>query len=681
MKLMVGRTRRSDGFALPTILLVSTVMLVILAASIAATAASRVSLDSQYYNQLAQQAAQSGIARATECLKGSGYKPQWSTLTAGRDLRPNSDCTGMTMTGGYVSSYVVGQAGSSPSKLRTKYSIEAPNGSGVGSTLRVVGTTELVRTSPPHSVWRSYEQSLYLRIEPPATSACPAGFVSVPGNTTFSTRDFCISKYEAKSAGGKAVSQPDGLPYTTLTLDQATTFASQACGGCHLVTQNEWLTAMHNVLNVSSNWSGGAVGSGYIYSGHNDNSPSSAIAADPGGTDGYYGTGNSGDNQRRTLTLSNGEVIWDLAGNVWEWTAGTVSASGAQPGLSGYAWREWNTGGLSAGNFASSFPSFGTPAASSWTSTHGIGRLYSSSTESGLRGIQRGSYWNGSANAGVAALSFDNTPDTANAAIGFRIAVEPLASITCSDGFIPVPGNSMFGTNNFCVAKYESKSVGGVAKSQAIGTPWVSVSQASAITAANASCTSCRLINENEWLTIAHNVANVKENWSTGTIGSGNMYRGHSDSSPASRLAASADDNDGYNGTGNAGNNQRRTLRLSNGQIIWDFSGNVAEWTSGQVTGGQPGTTASYGWRDWNTITGGALSPSPYPAFGTPAASSWTYVNDIGRINSHSTDATARGFVRGGSYSTGVNTGVFSLDFSRGTAAAADIGFRIVEVN
>ena len=26
-----------------------------------------------------------------------------------------------------------------------------------------------------------------------------------------------------------------------------------------------------------------------------------------------------GNNERRTHTLSNGEVIWDVAGNAWEW--------------------------------------------------------------------------------------------------------------------------------------------------------------------------------------------------------------------------------------------------------------------------------------------------------------------------------------------------------------------------
>lgn len=57
------------------------------------------------------------------------------------------------------------------------------------------------------------------------------------------------------------------------------------------------------------------VGSGYIYSGHNDNAPASALAADPGDSNGYAGEANTGGNQKRTLTLSDGEVIWDLCGN------------------------------------------------------------------------------------------------------------------------------------------------------------------------------------------------------------------------------------------------------------------------------------------------------------------------------------------------------------------------------
>lgn len=37
------------------------------------------------------------------------------------------------------------------------------------------------------------------------------------------------------------------------------------------------MTIAQNVFGVASNWSGGAVGSGYIYSGHNDNDPAYAL--------------------------------------------------------------------------------------------------------------------------------------------------------------------------------------------------------------------------------------------------------------------------------------------------------------------------------------------------------------------------------------------------------------------
>src|SRR5690606_16004219 len=103
-----------------------------------------------------------------------------------------------------------------------------------------------------------------------------------------------------------------------------------ACTGCHLITEAEWMTIAANVLSVPSNWNGGTVGSSYFFIGHSDNSPSSALIASNFDSDGYEGTGNYagdttvlagvyGNSQRRTLVLNNGEVIWDLAGNVYEW--------------------------------------------------------------------------------------------------------------------------------------------------------------------------------------------------------------------------------------------------------------------------------------------------------------------------------------------------------------------------
>ena len=251
--------------------------------------------------------------------------------------------------------------------------------------------------------------------------------------------------------------------------------------------------------------------------------------------------------------------------------------------------------------------------------------------------------------------------------------------LNCPTGYITIPGSSLFGTNAFCAMKYEAKNVGGVATSQAAGTPWVSISQTNAITTSAAACDSCHLISEAEYLTIAHNVISVPSNWSGGTVGSGYIYSGHNDASSNSALAASTNDGDGYSGTGNVSpSNQRRTLTLTNGEVIWDIAGNVWEWTSGQTNGGQPGASG-LAWRQWNAIAGtGSLSPNPHPSYGTPAASNWTSGHGIGQTHSSSTDASLRGFRRGGAWDDGSNAGVLTLILNASPSTAYSLlGFRV----
>jgi prepilin-type N-terminal cleavage/methylation domain-containing protein len=254
---------------------------------------------------------------------------------------------------------------------------------------------------------------------------CPSGFIVVPGSATYSTSDFCAMKYEAKQASATVpISQASGTPWVSISQTDAITYSANVagCTGCHLITEAEWLTIAQNVLSVTSNWSGGSVGSGYIYSGHNDNSPTGGpLAASSNDGDGYSGTGNTTpSNQRRTLTLTNGEVIWDLAGNVYDWTSGQTS--GGQPGASGYTWREWNTIAGSGSLSPSPLPSYGTPAASAWTSAQGIGAVYSNSDEAAVRGFLRGGHWYHGSNAGVLLLTLYNPPSFLLGNVGFRVA-------------------------------------------------------------------------------------------------------------------------------------------------------------------------------------------------------------------------------------------------------------------
>ncbi len=262
----------------------------------------------------------------------------------------------------------------------------------------------------------------------PSGMVCPVGFIVAPGNTTFGTSDFCIMKYEAKNNGSIAVSRPDGTPWT-LSQTAAISTALAACSGCHLVTEAEWMTLVANVLSVPSNWSGGVVGSGYVYQGHINSNPASALAASSNDGDGLNGisggTGTAGTNSRRTLTLTNGEVIWDLVGNVWEWTNCTI-AGGAQPGLSGEtapAYKEYNNPSLLWNGFPPlSRPSAISPTVGSYSSAQAVGRLYSNYGEPTVHAFLRGGGWSSRTDAGVLTLRLDYTPSGGGGDVGFRVS-------------------------------------------------------------------------------------------------------------------------------------------------------------------------------------------------------------------------------------------------------------------
>ena len=263
--------------------------------------------------------------------------------------------------------------------------------------------------------------------------------------------------------------------------------------------------------------------------------------------------------------------------------------------------------------------------------------------------------------------------NTNGTAYGINNTSSPVAltqPTDCPTGFIPVPGSATYGTAGFCVMKYEAKNVGGVATSQAALTPWVSISQTSAITTAAAACTSCHLITEAEWLTIAQNVLSVSSNWNGGVVGTSYIPRGNSDSSAAT------------DGTTDLTGINKRTLTLTNGQVIWDLAGNVWEWTAGTSTTGQPGVAgnAYASWIEWpNVTTPGTLSPNVFPSgTGISGASSWNSSNGIGQLISNPAETSLRGFFRGGSWTDGSSAGVLTLYlYNSPSNTYSALGFRV----
>lgn len=265
---------------------------------------------------------------------------------------------------------------------------------------------------------------------------CPTGYIVVPGSATYGTSDFCVMKYEAKNVGGVPTSQAALTNWGTITQPNAITTSTTACSGCHLITEAEWLTIAQNVMLVAGNWTGGAVGSGQMYLGHTDNSPSGRIAASTNDSDGYINTGNfagdasvsvngvTGNSQRRTLTLSNGEVIWDFVGNAYEWTQG--QATGGQPGVlgGGLATREWNAVTTHGTLSPDPYPATAYAPAASWVGAQGIGRVHTNADDTTVtHPFLRSGYYNHSAgdSPGPFYLCTSDIMTDAYASIGFRV--------------------------------------------------------------------------------------------------------------------------------------------------------------------------------------------------------------------------------------------------------------------
>lgn len=286
------------------------------------------------------------------------------------------------------------------------------------------------------------------------TGSCPVNYILVPGSATYGTNDFCVMKYEAKADDNgdgigdinqttgyntwpadthpisdtrKLVSSAQGYPVAYITqtaaIDAASnpSFVAGCIDSCHLMTEAEWMTIAQNVLSVRSNWSSGTVGTDYIYSGHNDGTPNTALVADDTTNDGYYLTGQTTGNQRRTLTLTNGEVIWDFAGNLWEWTSGQM-ASGQPTGMASWNFYEWPT--VSGGSLTvNPFPSnIGITGSDSWSSSNGIGQIYGLTSNAALVGFFRGGNWTSNTNAGVLTFFMGYYPSNSSYSIGLRVS-------------------------------------------------------------------------------------------------------------------------------------------------------------------------------------------------------------------------------------------------------------------
>ncbi|HUC94464.1 MAG TPA: hypothetical protein VMR19_00465 [Candidatus Saccharimonadales bacterium] len=309
---------------------------------------------------------------------------------------------------------------------------------------------------------------------------CPDGFIKVPGDSDYSTSDFCLMKYDAKCTNTdpkcvtkegvyknnepgcecqgnfQIVSTMLGAPITFIPEDDGTKVSAKTyCqnAGWHLVTNDEWMTVARNVERVEVNWCNrdgtdcgnppGTPGK-ILANGHNDSNPNRALTAS---TDNKpcFGTTTDGSNicggessQKRTLTLSNGEIVWDLAGNIWQWIDAEIARKDEPQSKTGrildYRW-QWSEFAPGAG--ASIISSNGTladkdfrPSNSNWNSNQGVGRVYHfdqlDDTDTTLYTYIRAGNWRHGYDSGIFTVHLSPVASkTGIDDVGFRCATEP----------------------------------------------------------------------------------------------------------------------------------------------------------------------------------------------------------------------------------------------------------------
>ncbi len=251
----------------------------------------------------------------------------------------------------------------------------------------------------------------------------------------------------------------------------------------------------------------------------------------------------------------------------------------------------------------------------------------------------------------------------------------------CPREYIPIQGSPLLGTTNFCVMKYEARNSGIAAASTPIGLPGVSLSRNQAKTRCSSSGANYSLIDNLQWMTIAHAIELNPANWTTGIVGEGKLFIGHS-KPPPSNLCDSTQI--AVNTSCAAFNSlpERKRVHVIGNHQIWDFAGNAKEWVDWDIDYADKAYVSAQ------------LSPSPTPTFiesvdtnaelGDPMdAALWKplnpslgFINGIGKYTSGA--ATTGAAIRGGSFNSD-EAGIYALDFHYSeTDINALVGYRCV---
>lgn len=219
-------------------------------------------------------------------------------------------------------------------------------------------------------------------------------FVKVPETTLpngITVPAFEVGQYVcSQGADGKVAVTADGLPWVRINFAEAK--AACKAAGYKMITELQWLAIAHDAAAQACNWTQCEVGSGKLYRGIRKGK---VTCAQPGS---YQP---ESEKERRWLTLSNGERICDLNGNVYQWVFDDVQG---------------DENGLIAKPFAEDSASLLAPYPSM---EKGMGWRPNAGANWSGSALVRGGFWDSGSHAGAFRLG-GGWPDYRNGYVGFR---------------------------------------------------------------------------------------------------------------------------------------------------------------------------------------------------------------------------------------------------------------------
>lgn len=261
------KSRNSDGFALPTVLISSIIMLIVMLSAVSSTVAIRVSLNSQYYNRLAQAAGDAGTAYAKACLLRNSNTPTWSTA---KPLMPNTDCNGDLLPGFTCGDgNALTEARCSVSirdKMTTSFIVGSPRVDSGGKAVAVnaAGYTRLYRGSGVNvEPWRQYSGSVLLYTMPKLvitgigaiTGTAQMGQVLTAGAVTPASATVSYQWQSSATSGGTYTNIAGATSSTyTPNLASAGKYLKVVVTGSGGYTGTQTSAATATVVATDSNW-------------------------------------------------------------------------------------------------------------------------------------------------------------------------------------------------------------------------------------------------------------------------------------------------------------------------------------------------------------------------------------------------------------------------------------------